>query len=570
MRPYIHKDFLLSTPAARELYHRFGEGQPIFDFHCHLSPKEIYENETPSDISQLWLAGDHYKWRAMRSCGVAEEYCTGNKSGREKFEKFAYALQYAIGNPLYHWAHLELQRYFDIDTPLSAKTADEIYDRANAKIKDGDFRPQSLIKNSNVKIVCTTDDPADSLEWHAKMAADATLETRVLPAFRREQEEIRRFAEEQSGRSIPVMKPWDVAFWSEKRRKALYDFDSEELRPYYSLPQVMEGMFSIYAGLYGIRFVERPTACLKEGEPLPEGAVEVWHPEVRYYEVYDEESGEILGAFYADWYPRESKRAGAWMDCLSCGLPPAEGRPRLPHLALMCGNLSRPSGDRPALLTHREVETVFHEFGHLLHQTLSNVEVRSLAGCNVAWDFVELPSQINENWTWEPEAIDRYARHWQSGELMPEALKRKMIAARNCGAASDFMRQLCFGKLDLELHVHTARYLNRDVEEVDREILADYRVPLTEQGPSMLRAFSHIFDGGYESGYYSYKWAEMLEADAFRRFAEEGVFNPQTGRDFRRCILSQGNSRPAAELFRDFMHRDPDPEALLRRSGIIS
>lgn len=396
------------------------------------------------------------------------------------------------------------------------------------------------------------------------------LHDRVLPAFRREQEEIRRFAEEQSGRSIPVMKPWDVAFWSEKRRKALYDFDSEELRPYYSLPQVMEGMFSIYAGLYGIRFVERPTACLKEGEPLPEGAVEVWHPEVRYYEVYDEESGEMLGAFYADWYPRESKRAGAWMDCLSCGLPPAEGRPRLPHLALMCGNLSRPSGDRPALLTHREVETVFHEFGHLLHQTLSNVEVRSLAGCNVAWDFVELPSQINENWTWEPEAIDRYARHWQSGELMPEALKRKMIAARNCGAASDFMRQLCFGKLDLELHVHTARYLNRDVEEVDREILADYRVPLTEQGPSMLRAFSHIFDGGYESGYYSYKWAEMLEADAFRRFAEEGVFNPQTGRDFRRCILSQGNSRPAAELFRDFMHRDPDPEALLRRSGIIS
>lgn len=396
------------------------------------------------------------------------------------------------------------------------------------------------------------------------------LHDRVKAAYLAEQEAIRRFAEERSGEEMPVMKPWSVAYWSEKRRKALFDFDSEELRPYYNMQSVLDGMFSIYAGLYGIRFEERPTACLKEGEALPEGAVEVWHPEVRFYEVYDDESGEKLGAFYTDWHPRESKRAGAWMDCLSCGQPPVDGHPRRPHLALMCGNLSRPLGDRPALLTHREVETIFHEFGHLLHQTLSDVEVRSLAGCNVAWDFVELPSQINENWTWEPEAIDRYARHWQTGALMPAALKEKMLAARNCGAASDFMRQLCFGKLDLELHVNTPAYLNRDVEEVDREILADYRVALTEQGTSMLRAFSHIFEGGYEAGYYSYKWAEMLEADAFRRFATEGIFNRRTGRDFRRCILSQGNSRPAAELFRDFMHRDPDPEALLRRCGIIA
>ncbi|MBQ1960571.1 MAG: M3 family peptidase, partial [Akkermansia sp.] len=181
---------------------------------------------------------------------------------------------------------------------------------------------------------------------------------------------------------------------------------------------------------------------------------------------------------------------------------------------------------------------------------------------------VELPSQINENWTWEREAMDRYARHWQTGECIPTELKDKMLAARNYGAASFFMRQLSFGKLDLELHLHTERYVNRDIEEVDREILARYRVPMTETGYSMLRGFSHIFDGGYESGYYSYKWAEMLEADAFSRFAAEGIFNPATGRDFRRCILSQGNSRPAAELYRDFMQRDPDPSALLRRCGI--
>lgn len=394
------------------------------------------------------------------------------------------------------------------------------------------------------------------------------LHDRIKPHFLAEQEAIRHFAEQATGSDIPVMKPWDIGYWSEKRRKALYDFDSEELRPYFPMQGVLEGMFSIYAGLYGIRFEQRDTACISEGETLPQGAVEVWHPEVLFYEVYDEETGEHLGSFYADWYPRDSKRGGAWMNCLSCGRPPMAGSPRVPHLALMCGNMSRPVGDKPALLTHREVETVFHEFGHLLHQILSDVEVESLAGCNVAWDFVELPSQINENWCWESEALDRFARHWQTGTPLPAELKQKMLAARTYGAASFDMRQLCFGKLDLELHTNTATYAGRDVEEVDREILADYRIPTTEQGNSALRCFSHIFDGGYESGYYSYKWAEMLEADAFSRFAKEGIFNPATGRDFRRCILSQGNSRPAAELYRDFMQRDPDPEAMLRRSGI--
>lgn len=394
------------------------------------------------------------------------------------------------------------------------------------------------------------------------------LHTRVKPAFLAEQEALRRFAEEQSGTAIPVMKPWDISYWSEKRRKALYDFDSEELRPYFPMQGVLEGMFSIFSELYGIRLTQKPTACITEGEPLPEGAVEVWHPEVLFYEVHDAENGEHLGSFYADWYPRDSKRAGAWMDCLSCGLPPQNGNPRLPHLALMCGNMSKPVGNKPALLTHYEVQTVFHEFGHLLHQLLSNVEVESLAGCNVAWDFVELPSQINENWCWEAEALNRFARHWENGQSIPEPLMRKMIAAKNYGEASFFMRQLCFGKIDLELHTFTEKYVNRDIEEVDREILADYRIPVTEQGNSCLRCFSHIFNGGYESGYYSYKWAEMLEADAFSRFAKEGIFNPATGRDFRRCILSQGNSRPAAELYHDFMQRDPDPAALLIRSGI--
>ena len=184
MNNFMDRDFLLDTPAAKKLFHDFAENMPICDYHCHLSPKEIYENQQPSDISQLWLSGDHYKWRAMRSCGVDEKYCTGDASPKEKFEKFAYALQYCIGNPLYHWAHIELQRYFGIDTPLNAKTADEIYEKANKVIANGDFRPQSLIAKSNVKVVCTTDDPVDDLKYHKLLAQEKDFECKVLPGFR--------------------------------------------------------------------------------------------------------------------------------------------------------------------------------------------------------------------------------------------------------------------------------------------------------------------------------------------------------------------------------------------------
>lgn len=184
MNHFMDKDFLLDTETAKKLFHEYCEDLPICDYHCHLSPKEIYENKAPSDISELWLSGDHYKWRAMRSCGVAEAYCTGNKSNKEKFEKFAYTLQYAIGNPLYHWAHIELQRYFGIDTPLNAKNADDIYERANKAIQEGDFRPQSLIMRSNVKIVCTTDDPIDDLKYHKLLKEEKAFDCRVLPSFR--------------------------------------------------------------------------------------------------------------------------------------------------------------------------------------------------------------------------------------------------------------------------------------------------------------------------------------------------------------------------------------------------
>lgn len=399
------------------------------------------------------------------------------------------------------------------------------------------------------------------------------LHALIKAPYQQDMETLRAYKESKTGAPVDKLSPWEVSYWSELQRKELYDFDEEELRPYLSVEKVMAGMFSIVSTLYGITVTEKATAWREQESeaPLPAGAVEVWHPEVRFFEIHDDRTGEHIGSFYADWHPRESKRGGAWMNQLEVGLPPLNGEPRKPHLGLMCGNMTKPVGDKPALLTHREVETVFHEFGHLLHLMLSNVEVRALAGTNVAWDFVELPSQIMENWCWDREAVDKFARHYLTGEPIPEELFSKMRKARNYQSATAFMRQLTFGKLDLELHIHPDLYKGRPIEEVDDEILRDYRVELSARGPSVARRLTHIFADpvGYSAGYYSYKWAEVLDADAFTRFQEEGILNPATGQAFRECILSKGNSAPAAELYRHFMGRDPEQAALLKRSGIL-
>ncbi len=380
------------------------------------------------------------------------------------------------------------------------------------------------------------------------------LEGRSRAAFERETGALQAFRDSIEGEKSQPLAPWDVAYYAEKLRKAEFDFDEEALRPYFPLPQVIQGMFELVERLYGIRVRAAENA-------------EVWDPAVAFYEIRDEDE-TLLGSFYTDWFPRENKRGGAWMNHFLTGGPSPEGFH--PHLGLMCGNMTPPISGQPALLTHREAETVFHEFGHLLHHCLSKVEVRSLAGTSVAWDFVELPSQIMENWCWERESLDLFARHFETGDRLPEELFEKMRRARTFRAASFQMRQLGFGTIDLLLHTGAA--WQPDLRHWAGETMGRYSPAPLPEDFGMLASFLHLFSDpvGYAAGYYSYKWAEVLDADAFRRFRMAGVFSREVGQEFRFWILEKGNSEDPAVLFRSFMGRDPEISALLERLGLTA
>jgi len=375
------------------------------------------------------------------------------------------------------------------------------------------------------------------------------LRQKTEPRFLEENRELEEFAGTK-------LAPWDIGYWAEKQRAKLYDFDEEALRPYFPLERVVDGMFEIFGRVLGIRVTEEP-------------GVPAWDPQVKCYGIHDRSSNAYLGAFYADWIPRENKRGGAWMDSLITGNPVA-GKP---HLGLICGNLTPPVDGKPALLTHREVETIFHEFGHLLHHLLSRVEIRSLAGTSVAWDFVELPSQIMENWCWEREALDLFARHWETGAPIPEDLFQKMKRAKTFRGANAQMRQLGFGYVDLALHREWdgPSQEKTDAVKYARDILQRFSPAPFPAEHSTITAFTHLFSSpvAYGAGYYSYKWAEVLDADAFTRFKKEGVFNETVGRDYRDKILARGDSEDPAVLYRSFMGRDPDPNALLLRAGLV-
>ncbi len=397
------------------------------------------------------------------------------------------------------------------------------------------------------------------------------LAGRLMQPYQDEMKSLEEYRATKLDADSELFEPWQVTYWAERRRRDEFAFDDEDTRPYFSVDRVIQGMFDLAERIFGAKIEEVPSVFVEnDGDEVPDGAFEVWHPEVKTYVLRDVGDDEIRGIFYSDWHPRESKRGGAWMNTLRTGMPPKDGHARIPHIGLICGNMSPAVDGKPALLTHSEVETVFHEFGHLIHHLFGEVPLKSFNGISVPWDFVELPSQIMENFCWDRESLDLFAQHYETGEVLPEDLFNRMLSARNYMAASTFIRQLAHGKIDLEMHMDYDEFKGRDLDEVDRELLVDYRVPMKTQTPSMLRKFTHLFahPTGYACGYYSYKWAEVLDADAFTRFEKEGVLNPEVGMAFRQTILSKGNSMDVAQSYRNFMGRDPDPEALLLRDGL--
>jgi oligopeptidase A len=383
------------------------------------------------------------------------------------------------------------------------------------------------------------------------LAFERELTEEARDYWERDAEQLRRHARELG---LEALRPWDASFVMEELRRREYDLDDEDLRPYFPLDRVEAGLFELVERVFGFSV-----------EAAENDAV--WHDDVGYFHVRDEE-GVLRGAFYTDWFPRKEKRQGAWMNDFRSGGPSEAGFD--PHLGVICGNFTPPEGDDPALLTHREVETLFHEFGHLLHHTASTVPVRSRGGLNVAWDWVELPSQIMENWCWEREALDLFARHHETGERLPEELYHRMLRARRFMGGWSMMRQLSFGTVDLLLHTEFApRAEESDVDELmawARARFLDFAAQPDFADWHILTAFSHLFAGGYAAGYYSYLWSEVLEADAFTRFRDEGVFSRAAGRAYVDAILSRGDSEEPEDLFREFMGRDPDPAALVERN----
>ena len=362
--------------------------------------------------------------------------------------------------------------------------------------------------------------------------------------------DVQTFASEYEKTPVQIQ-PWDWAYYSEKLRDNKYDLNDEMVRPYFELENVKKGVFGLATELYGVTF--------KKNSDIP-----VYHPEVEAFEVYDA-NGEFLAVLYTDFHPRDGKRQGAWMTEYK-GQYKKEGKDSRPHVSLVM-NFTRPTETEPALLTFDEVETFLHEFGHGLHGMLANTTYETLSGTNVARDFVELPSQVMENWLTEKEFLDRFATHYQTGEKIPTELVSKLIDASNFNAGYLCYRQLSFGYLDMAWHTQQSEF-DGDVKDFETQAMSKTALMPVVDGTSMSTSFGHIFSGGYAAGYYSYKWSEVLDADAFAAFKEKGIFNKKVAESFRKNVLEKGNTEDPMELYIKFRGHAPSVDALLERNGI--
>ena len=371
-----------------------------------------------------------------------------------------------------------------------------------------------------------------------------------FPATKKDIGELAAYAEKLDG--LQKLERWDFAYYSEKLKKEKYEVDDELLKPYFQLEKVIDGVFTVAGKLFGIHFIENKD-------------IDRYHPEVKVYEVRDAKN-ELVAIFYADFFPREGKRGGAWMTVFR-QQKKVNGKDRRPHISIVC-NFTKPTATKPSLLTFNEVQTLFHEFGHALHGMLARGTYGSLSGTNVYWDFVELPSQIMENWTLEKECLDLFARHYETGEAIPAELVKRLKESANFQAGYGTTRQVGFGNLDMGYHGADPSGFD-NVGEFEKSMLESLEVLPQVDETNMSCQFSHIFNGGYAAGYYSYKWAEVLDADAFELFKEKGIFNQDIAGRFKEFILSKGGSQHPMTLYKKFRGREPDPKALLRRAGLL-
>ncbi|KAE9622688.1 oligopeptidase A [Aeromonas veronii] len=393
---------------------------------------------------------------------------------------------------------------------------------------------------------------ADKTEQVVSFLTD--LAAKSLPQGKAELEEIRAFAAEQHGQS--ELAAWDLAYYAEKLKQHKFSISDEQLRPYFPASKVVKGLFEVVKRVFGMKVRERL-------------GIDTWHPDVRFYDIFDADD-ELRGSFYLDLYAREHKQGGAWMDVCLGRRYRQDGSLQKPVAYLTC-NFNGPVDGKPALFTHNEVVTLFHEFGHGIHHMLTRIDVAGVAGINgVAWDAVELPSQFLENWCWESEALAFISGHYETGEPLPADLLEKMLTARNFQAAMQMLRQLEFALFDFRLHQEFDPTNPAQLPALLDEVRSQVAVMTPPAFNRFQHSFSHIFAGGYAAGYYSYKWAEVLSADAFSRFEEEGIFNPATGQSFLKNILEKGGSKEPMELFRAFRGREPKVDALLRHSGIAA
>ena len=431
-------------------------------------------------------------------------------------------------------------------------------------IKDNDYNNEGIVK----KLVNLRLERAQLLGFNT--AADYVLTRRMaensqnvyrllnqmaeayMPTAHQEMEAVQTLAQELEGTDFQLM-PWDWAYYSEKLKEKKYNLNEEELRPYFELSQVIKGVFGLATLLYGITF--------QENKEIP-----VYHPDVKTYEVFDQ-NGSFLAVLYTDFHPRSSKRSGAWMTSYKEQWKDGKENSR-PHVSIIM-NFTKPTAEKPALLTFSEVNTFLHEFGHALHGMFADTTYSSMSGTNVYWDFVELPSQIMENFATEKDFLNTFAKHYQTGKNLPEDMLQRIIDASNFNVAYACLRQLSFGLLDMAWYTRSTSF-DGDIRSYEKEAWKEVQILPNIEETCMTVQFSHIMAGGYSAGYYSYKWAEVLDADAFSLFKEKGIFHKETANSFRMNVLSQGGTEHPMILYKRFRGKEPSIDALLKRNGILN